>query len=86
MAKYISEEIALKLLCKDIDSDVKKKAYAAQMAASIIASFPKEDIVDIVRCKDCIYNDRRGADIAVCSIAQSARTKTDFCSRGRKRN
>lgn len=85
MAEYIKKETALKLLCKDIDSDVRKYAYAAQMAASTIASFPKEDVVDIVRCKDCVYNDRPEATIAVCTIAAASRTPKDFCSRGRKR-
>jgi hypothetical protein len=59
-----------------------------QMAGSIVRSMPKEDVVEVVRCKDCKYWENGKDYEPYCNHFDSTlsdTTENDFCSYGKRK-
>jgi len=77
MAEYISREAAKRII-DDIDTWAAGwRDYAKQQVDSI----PAADVVEVVRCRDCIRADKYGH----CEMQNFWGTRDDFCSRGERR-
>ena len=63
-----------------IAKELQGKLFGAPLIVRAIESAPDEDVVDVVRCKDCrLYDD------PYCEIVRYVRMPTDYCSFGERR-
>ena len=106
MAEYIEREALyqkvaeLEMLARDryLDTPTNSPVYSRYMAQLgerthlkfLIADFPAADVVEVVRCKDCVYGtlctNCAGADYVDCALDDcSVRKPHDFCSYGERR-
>lgn len=44
-----------------------------------------DDVVEVVRCKDCRHYESDGGALMVCSITDTVKDDADFCSYGERR-
>jgi hypothetical protein len=88
MARFIDAEKAVEearlSYCKDCNSynGVRCSACAFDDAMSYIEDSPTADVVEVVRCKDCIYH-----NVAPCPMRLSFNwtNDNDFCSYGERK-
>ena len=95
MAKYLNKEMFLQsmgLLGDETkygnrDSEHQNRSYGTWMGYEIMGSVEdsivEEDVVEVVRCKDCKHCTEIG--LPRCRITGRNMTDDDFCSRGERR-
>lgn len=56
--------------------------------AKLINQFPEEDVVEIVRCRECYFRELDEADVPVCTGAMAYSYTPDdwFCAEGKPKN
>ena len=82
MSRYIDADA----LIKDIENDCPEVVYYTKRdAIDCIQSQPTADVVEVVRCKDCMY--WTGKDYDGCCIKNGLATRyaNDYCSYGERR-
>lgn len=57
MSDYIKREDAMRKIERIDDHDNDERANALGLAEFAIQTVPSVDVVEVVRCKDCKYND-----------------------------
>ena len=90
MSEYISREAA-----KTITERLRDKcgndemAFALNWASRLIRDTPAADVVEVVRCYECIYWEHRpDRQYDLCAYLFGAKhscTPEDFCSRGKRK-
>lgn len=98
MAEYIERSAALdkldESLVRSIESGGSHEASGLVTAKCQIAAVPAADVVEVVRCKDCVFwnADKKGfSDECVCrrfsvlNVCDKYTLPTDFCSYGERR-
>lgn len=63
-------------------------AYGENICKAIISrlkTFEKEDVVLVVRCKDCVFTSGNGYDVLFCENFEKDMLPDDFCSCGERR-
>ena len=88
MKEYIDKEALLEIVGKMPLSWEYGKAVSD--IYDIIKDHPAADVVEVVRCKDCVYGtlceNMAGADYVDCGMDdQATRLPHDFCSYGERR-
>lgn len=86
MKEYIDREKA----CAEIDKGDLLVGNNAEWAKEIIHRTPTADVVEVVRCKDCIHKGWvqepcHGRSIAYCHIHEICIREDDFCSYGERK-
>ena len=89
MAEYIRREDALDCLKRyPTGKYAGENLYCAEIraAADDINDLPSADVVEVVRCKDCIYGESDGVldGYRWCSRFDNIVGENDFCSFGEK--
>lgn len=86
MSKYITAEQVNNVvaLCKD-------KPFSKANIFAITELLPSADVVEVVRCKDCVFNGHNGlnGNYAKCcreTLNQPFMELDDFCSRGERKD
>ena len=88
MAEYIEREAVLSIVGKmPLDWEY---GQAVTDIYDIIKNAPAADVVEVVRCKDCIHYELGGclkiySDGAASKYAWQIRKEDDFCSYGERR-
>lgn len=96
MAEYIEREALLERMATDLgvlwESWGEREHYVDgfELAMYFAESAPAADVVEVVRCKDCVHGtlceNRAGADYVDCALDDaSTRLLHDFCSYGERR-
>ena len=89
MARYIEEEnlieeiMSLRIYVsgKDVFPDVAKESVLR-----IIKEQPTADVMEVVRCKDCVYFHKKvGIGFGQCSNSKLLPYPEDFCSYGERK-
>ena len=81
MKRLVDKDVIIKRITSIFD-----EGLSIEEAIEIIDSMPDIDAVEVVRCKDCIYNlqsIKRGN--AVCDIFYGMTDQYGFCHYGEKR-
>lgn len=97
MAEYIERETAKSVIRKaegDFADKVSNNWLRPKFAEAIakqLDKIPAADVVEVVRCKDCIHYEMGAclkiySDGAVSTYAWQERKPDDFCSYGERRN
>ena len=89
MARYIDADKMQDFIVEtnDID-DWCVSQYSADWISSFIESQPTADVVEVVRCKDCIYWDKRTVNnkgFIICAASGMEIHTEDFCSYGERK-
>lgn len=74
MARYINLDDLIKF--------IKENGY---VYANMLDTWPTADVVEVVRCKDCIYHDNEGEDIVFCANFLKDMMPDDYCSVGERK-
>lgn len=74
MAEYIEQDVFIAELNREIDDE--EALYDA------IERSDEDDVVKVVRCKDCIYHDNR---TVWCDMLDTVMYRNDFCNYGERR-
>jgi hypothetical protein len=87
MAKeYIEKELAIKELCQ-VSAPTPSESYIVEKCIDKIDNMLTSDVVEVVRCKDCIY----AHFVKFCSkyMCENSRSDlkycNDFCSYGKRK-
>lgn len=96
MAEYIDRELLLKDLETSIVVSGRNDVAPLELRGvhkviDRIKSAPTEDVVPVVRCKDCKYKGWvqepcHGKTINYCKLLDVCIQKTDFCSYGKRKD
>ena len=46
----------------------------------------RDDLLEVVRCKDCLHHESDGGALMVCSITDTVKDDDDFCSYGERKS
>ena len=93
MKEYIEREILQKAINTEISEhaeDAKESLYergynnGLTMAYALLLKAPAADVVEVVRCKDCIYYEPCEGGKDYCCLNEYGITENDFCSCGAK--
>lgn len=87
MSRHIdADALYQKLYPLDL-ADKRKYTINAKAVADAIASTPTADVVEVVRCKDCIHYeiDEEGFGHCGNSNGYDAKDYTDYCNYGERR-
>ena len=89
MSRYIDADRIDWRLIKPINPNVADEHMIYQ-ARKLVESQPKVDLIEVVRCKDCMWNymhvTPKGHDYYICRLMNLAFDKNDdfFCAYGKK--
>lgn len=80
MEEHIKREDAINLLW----------LYADESCASVVSDFeslPAADVVEVVRCRECVHNHPEfvGNETQWCELCRTTINPDDFCSRGQRK-
>lgn len=79
MSEYIKKDSVIKSMTAEIKSD----KDATLIAKMLLADVPEEDVIDVVRCRDCKYRKKvLNCSYGECMYSASMVTDNDFCSNG----
>lgn len=82
MPEYIEREAVCYQLAKQATIDGQPRAI--KRAAKIVAGFPAADVVEVVRCKDCINHRKSGLCDGWSRYGTITTPDDAYCSYGRK--
>ena len=84
MAEYIERGAALAACCEGCHIYSEEGPCGCEDREAILA-IPAADVVEVVRCKDCIF--WTGGDYSANCIANGLKTRyaNEYCSRGKRR-
>lgn len=92
MPEYIDREKAIDYF----SGDGAQFVYGENVCKAIISrlkTFENEDVVPVVRCKDCVfatdrcvYTKGRGGNLLLCEIFENYTMPDDFCSCGERKS
>lgn len=96
MAKYIDKDEVVDMLRRwgqEAAETNSAEADAFEAVAYELQYFPEDDVVPVVRCKDCVYSRPRTAaekevlreNVVICTAISSeyiTKWEDDFCSEG----
>ena len=97
MNKLMTQEVAIKsawMILEGLGYDRARNGDLEKTVAAVFASAPAADVVEVVRCADCVhYNDKMEmyCDV-VCTIRHYCDSspiivgKDDFCSSGKRKD
>ena len=94
MIKYINEETLRKLMYEEAfekDSDMQKWDSGCwiryKLFENCLEAVPAEDVVEVVRCRECYFRALYDADVPVCTGAMSYSYTPDdwFCAAGKRK-
>ena len=80
MSKYINTE---PMICDDCFHNTVCRLNGNEMLEWCSTRVPSADVVEVVRCKDCIHYDMK-EEICRYPVYAMCREKDDFCSRGER--
>ena len=89
MSRYIDADALYKVVTErysDITAGSYPYNYVAFDMANLVKKAPTADVVEVVRCKDCVF--RLQDDVCgryYCELDDSYVGETDYCSRGERR-
>lgn len=86
---YIDREVAFDKITDLAGMATTKAAYVAiWKSAKELNKIPNADVVEVVRCKDCIYRGREDCAMFYrcnCGEQHTWETDNDFCSYGERK-
>ena len=85
MAEYIDKTDLLERLKNAMQSEYPANKLMINYAHSVVLHAPTADVVEVVRCKDCVYYEPCEGGKDFCCWYVSAVVKNDFCSYGERR-
>ena len=89
MAEYINKETLYAKLDSKLDGRPMEDTVPWLLCMSIVRKFPAADVVEVVRCKDCIHYDGRLChNPNTFDDEKTAGNTTDmwYCADGEKKN
>ena len=98
MAEYIRKDILLEVLHEGreimLQDSKRRTPVSLETVIDFIKELPTSDVVEVVRCKDCIFNVENMrkdpldatdySDITCSYFMTDGMTENDFCSYGKK--
>lgn len=88
MSDYIKREDALDACYEETSSkwSTKEEVEEGRIIAGVIRSIPSADVVEVVRCKDCIHRQPvKDCMFGECMYAASMVADDDYCSNGERK-
>lgn len=93
MDEYIEREAAIKeaIAERDLHSpftpELSGWRVGAEKVANRLASIPAADVVEVVRCRECVYREINFLDIPVCTGVMAYFSTPDdwYCASGKRR-
>jgi len=81
MTDYIKRKDAIEEINKTLNMFGRDHTITDYDAIDCILTVPSSDVVEVVRCKDCLHGSWC-EDVLWCNITDEPMAENDFCSKG----